>query len=329
MSADSGRNDGNGSDAPGSSTDPVGPPPPPDVAPAATSRVPPPLLESLAADTLDPGYERAARRRKAGAAVPTSGATRGWLSVGAVVVGLLIAVAFQTNKANSAGVTLARQGLISDIERAQEEGAALAASVSAVNAEVRSAQAAGAPGGPLSTLTALEQANALVAVTGPGLVIRLDDPDASSGNGAVLDKDLQLLVNGLWSAGAEAIAINDVRLRVTSAIRQAGGAILVDNRVVLWPMTVQAIADPDSVQQQFVSTPGFGRFRSFEQLYGVTFDVKPATSVTLPAAPAVDFRYIETPSQASTGTAEASTGTAEASTGTAEASIDTEPTPTS
>ncbi len=269
--------------------------------------VPPPLLESLAQDTLDPGYQRAAdRRRSTGSPGPTARASLSWLVVGTLVIGLLLAVAFQTTRANSAGVDQARAGLIDDVTRAQQRADELEASVLALNSRLRSAQAAA--GDPaLSSLTALEQMNALLSVTGPGLRIGLNDPEAAAGNGAVLDRDIQLLVNGLWSAGAEAVAISGVRLRLTSAIRQAGGAILVDNRPVLWPMTIEAIGDPATLQQRFVSTPGFGRFNSFGQLYDVEFTVTAVGDLALPAAAAIDARYVEQPT-APTTSASASAG---------------------
>jgi uncharacterized protein YlxW (UPF0749 family) len=167
----------------------------------------------------------------------------------------------------------------------------------------------------------------VLAVAGPGLRITLDDPEAATGNGAVLDRDIQLLVNGLWSAGAEAVAIGDVRLRLTSAIRQAGGAILVDNRPVLWPMTIQAIGDPATFQQRFVSTPGFGRFSSFQQLYDVDFEVAVVNDLSLPAAAAVDARYIEQPA-ATTVAAVTPTADAEPATSTPGGSSDGRPPPT-
>lgn len=270
---------------------------------------PPPLLESLAQDHLDPGYQRATDRRTATGS-PAASASRSWLLAGTVVIGLLLAVAFQTTRANSAGVDQARDSLIDDVTRAQQHASVLESSVAALNDQVRAAQAA-AGGGVLASLTALEQMNALLAVTGPGLSIGLDDPNAATGNGAVLDRDIQLLVNGLWSAGAEAIAIGGVRLRLTSAIRQAGGAILVDNRPVLWPMTIEAIGDPGTLQQRFVSTPGYGRFSSFEQLYDVDFQVTAAPELSLPAAAAVDTRYVEQPTATTPGEITETTGTTE------------------
>ena len=83
---------------------------------------------------------------------------------------------------------------------------------------------------------------------GPGLQVVIDNGDSPSGSGVIFDSDIQLLVNGLWAAGAEAISVGGVRLETTSAIRQAGGAILVDNQPVFWPITIQAIGNPNTIQ---------------------------------------------------------------------------------
>ena len=59
--------------------------------------------------------------------------------------------------------------------------------------------------------------------------------DRASDTGRVLDRDLQVMVNALWAAGAEAIAINGQRLTARSAIRYAGEAILLDFRPLVPP----------------------------------------------------------------------------------------------
>ena len=61
------------------------------------------------------------------------------------------------------------------------------------------------------------------------------------------DDDLQLVVNALWAAGAEAISINGQRLGPTTAIRFAGEAVLVDFRPVTNPYEISAIGDPDTL----------------------------------------------------------------------------------
>jgi uncharacterized protein YlxW (UPF0749 family) len=84
-----------------------------------------------------------------------------------------------------------------------------------------------------------------------------------------------------------------------SAIRQAGGSILVDNRPVFWPITIEAIGDPAGLQVKSVGAPGFGRFSAFAQLYGVEFDVSAQQNLSLPGGSGTDLRYASAPAQAS------------------------------
>lgn len=260
------------------------------------------MLDSLMNDILDPGYERAAQRRALrGVASPekpsvTKGrVTTAVLAVGTLAIGLLLGVAASNTRDNAPGVQEARTALNLDVAAAQDRESVLAASAAALAVEVRQGQSALGGGGPMQTLADLEADNALTEVVGPGLRVTLTDPDAITGDGVILDRDVQLMVNGLWASGAEAVSIGGIRLRLTSAIRQAGGAILVDNRPTTWPLVVEAIGNPKTIHQNFISTSGFGRFSTFVQLYGIGFDVLAVDSMTLPAAAAVSLRYIQIP----------------------------------
>ena len=61
----------------------------------------------------------------------------------------------------------------------------------------------------------------------------------------VTDGDLQIAVNGLWAAGAEAISVNGQRVSATTAIRTAGSAVLVDFRPLSPPYEITALGDPE------------------------------------------------------------------------------------
>ena len=141
------------------------------------------------------------------------------------------------------------------------------------------------------------RASGSTAVRGPGLRIVIDQGNSSdtSGVGVIQDRDIQLLVNDLWAAGAEAITVGGVRLRPTSSIRQAGGSILVDNRPVFWPITIDAIGDPSALQVRTVGSAGFGRFSSFAQLYDIQFDVTAQQDMVLPAGSGAELRYAQGP----------------------------------
>ena len=97
----------------------------------------------------------------------------------------------------------------------------------------------------------------LTAVEGPGVVVTLRDssrgpmklgdqivytPDMN-----VHDVDVLKVVNELYSAGAEAIAVNDHRISALSSIRCVGPTILVNDVKVATPIQVKGIGDPKTL----------------------------------------------------------------------------------
>jgi uncharacterized protein YlxW (UPF0749 family) len=144
-----------------------------------------------------------------------------------------------------------------------------------------------------------------VAVVGPGLVLEVDDAesvDDQSGvsdprtesendDGRVLDQALPVLVNGLWSAGAEAIAINGQRLTALSAIRSAGLAILVDYRPLSPPYRISAIGDPDTLQTRFSDGAGGRDLQYLKDNFGIRASITSSTSLRLPASSGLDVRH--------------------------------------
>ena len=260
-----------------------------------------PLLETLGRDHLDPGYAQAAARRRAASAgaapVPARRSTRpvALVVAGCLVAGVVLGVAAWRTESNQPRAENTRSALLEDIDRAQERQSLLATSAAELADQLRASQAAAGATGPLAQVTELENQGQLTPVTGPGLRIVLNQPAAGQGQDrtVILDRDLQLLVNDLWAAGAEAIAIDGVRLNTRSAIRQAGGAILVDNRPVSWPLSVEAIGDPSALQVKLVGSPSYGRFSSFEQLYGIEFDVSAQQDLNLPGGTAPELLHAQ------------------------------------
>jgi uncharacterized protein YlxW (UPF0749 family) len=282
----------------------------------------PSLLESMSRDHLDPGYAAAASRKAAtraaevGSDVRTGPTGRGRaiaaVAAACAVVGLLFGISASTTQSNEPRTEKARSGLLEDIDRAEQRQSRLATSAAGLAEQLRATQSELGGAGPLQTVAALEMAGQITPVNGPGLRLVIDDAPAggtanASGGGVIRDRDVQLLVNDLWAAGAEAVAIGGVRVQPRSAIRQAGGAILVDNRPVFWPITIDAIGDPAGLQVKSVGAPGFGRFSTFAQLYGIEFDVSAQQSLTLPGGSGSDLLFASAPAEPSP-TATASSG---------------------
>jgi len=169
---------------------------------------------------------------------------------------------------------------------AELEGAVATLQSSATQARALERQTA-------ASLTALAGVTGAGAVTGPGLEIVADDaPDSvgGTGGGVILDSDLQSLVNALWTAGAEAIAINGHRLTSLSAIRFAGRAITVDYRSLTPPYVIDAIGNPDTLPARLLETPGGLAWTGLRANYGIRFDTTTSNSLVLPADPSTQIR---------------------------------------
>ncbi|HET7475955.1 MAG TPA: DUF881 domain-containing protein [Dermatophilaceae bacterium] len=278
------------------------------------------LLTEMMERPLDPGYAAAARRREA-AGLPPSAGLRSPLLVGcAVMVGLLFAVSALALRVPATSAVQAKNDLIAQIEARRAQVDAQSARIAALRQEIdaisaRQLQLVQA-GGLAERVAQAEQAAGALAVTGPGLRLTVDDaPSAGSGGaggpddqGKVISADLQLVVNGLWQAGAEAVAVNGHRLTSRSAIRFAGEAILVDYRPLTRPYLIEAIGDPTALPAAFAATEGGAYLQSLKSNFGIVADVAEASRLTLPGQPSAVLRSAHPATTPSTAPATASPG---------------------
>jgi uncharacterized protein YlxW (UPF0749 family) len=124
---------------------------------------------------------------------------------------------------------------------------------------------------------------------GPGVVVELaDSPRAPSTRAEaadfrVQDVDIQLVVNALWRAGAEAVAINGRRIVTTTAIRHAGGTVLVNYSSVASPYRIVAIGDADALQDRLARSEIAERFGVWTEIYGLRFSVHRVDDASVPS----------------------------------------------
>lgn len=260
------------------------------------------LLQELMDRPLDPSYAAAAARRQASGLPPNTG-VRGWLVlVAALLIGFLFVVAALTLRPSGTTASRDKAELIAQIQARQQRGDELAAQVSAMSGQIQDAQAAALAGQAAQLLGELDRLELLtgeVAVTGPGLVLTVDDsPDTKQADangeprdstgfarGRVTSFDLQILANGLWQAGAEAMSINGQRLTSRSAIRFAGDAILVDYRPLRPPYVLTAIGDGRDLQTRFAETASGAYLKSLGDNDGIASTIAPQTQVEVPRSP--------------------------------------------
>jgi uncharacterized protein YlxW (UPF0749 family) len=266
------------------------------------------LLDDVLAETLDPAYAQAAEARAARGPATGGRRRRGAVLVALtmVVAGVLAAVTYDQAAARVQGRQEIRAALVDDIRTESDASDELAAELEELRAEVARARdelLANSTTGrrALDELAAAEAGAAALPVEGPGLLVTLanagsdadDDPvggDEGDVRGRVRDGDLQLVVNALWAAGAEAVSINGQRLGPTSAIRFAGEAVLVDFHPVTNPYEVSAIGDPETLSSGFLSSPEVGSLALIEETYGLRFDFSREEELRLPAASTPELR---------------------------------------
>jgi uncharacterized protein YlxW (UPF0749 family) len=271
----------------------------------------PSLLRALLSEHLDPGYAAAAEKRSRpdtpqGARERVFGGL--WQGLAAMLVATVFAAAVAQARLVEPGVRSAQQLLVRSVRSTEATAGRLAQRRGALATRVddvqRLALTDNAEGQRLLTrLDALSLAAASTPLIGPGLAVTVTDPGVSPNlsdvskqrvNGSrqiILDRDLQLVVNSLWASGAEAISVDGARIGPNVTIRQAGGAILVDNNPASSPYTIRAIGPPHAMQDVFDNSPGLQRLRLLEVSYGVGVTVSISDSLSLPAGSIREVKF--------------------------------------
>ena len=269
----------------------------------------PSLLGSLLSNHLDPGYAAAAAERRRAGDPGRPAARRGWQAVAALLIAAVFAAVAQA-RSTAPGVTAAQQALAASVTADQARIDQLTATRDALAAQseevARRELTADATGRVLlAGLDAAALSAATTAVGGPGLMITVTDPgvgpdlsDVSKQRVAgreqvILDRDLQLVVNALWAAGAEAIAVGGVRIGPDVTIRQAGGAILVDNQPIAGPYVVLAIGAPETMRDSFEASSALQRLRLLETAYRAGVTVSTEDELSVPAGGTREVRFAE------------------------------------
>lgn len=139
--------------------------------------------------------------------------------------------------------------------------------------------------------TELGVATGATAVTGPGLVIEADDPEQPTPQTRIIDQDLAVVANGLWTAGAEAVSINGHRLTSRTAIREAGTAVTVDYVSLSPPYRIEAIGDPRTLPASFDKSPGGTWLSYLKENFSIRVSISTSKSLRLPADPGLKVTH--------------------------------------
>ncbi len=271
------------------------------------------LLLDAMTGSLDPSYAAAAARQGG----PRRSTRTVVLGLVLLLLGVLTGTAVTQVRARSGAISDAKHRLTAEVRRQTGASDRLVRQVGTLREQVARQRDQALGEGQLGRAAAAELATVELLsgagpARGPGVVVTLDDAgsvDATggaatgdttttaprggqTGDGRVLDRDLQDVANALWSVGTEAMSINGLRLTAQTAIRSAGAAILVDFRPLSPPYVLRAIGDPARLEPDFVDSPTGRRFATYTSLYGLGFEVSRSRDLRLPAAGAPDLRLV-------------------------------------
>ena len=140
-----------------------------------------------------------------------------------------------------------------------------------------------------SDIARLELINGTVPAKGSGIVITV--------SGSLLASDLAVLTNEFWAAGAEAVAINDVRITPYSGFSYIGTStatyLTCGDEVLTEPIVLQAVGNSATLERSIVMPGGIADNLEVDQIY---LDIQHSEDLHLPAIPSQpQLRYGKVP----------------------------------
>lgn len=211
-----------------------------------------------------------------------------------IALGFLITAQVRSEAPRVRYTTQERAPLVEAVVALQAQQEALKDRILELRTRVTAAEQGAAGSGALvsdlnAALGAARAAAGLVALEGPGIYLQLEDsqvpvpPDGSVADYRVGARDLRLVVEELWLAGAEAVSVNGERLVPATAFVDIGGSLLVNSAYLAPPYQVAAIG-PADLYDVLVTSPGFIELvQARADRFGIRISFAEPERVTIPA----------------------------------------------
>ncbi len=225
------------------------------------------------------------------------------LGVALLALGFLTAAQLASEGPRVSYTTQERTPLVETVTELQSQQDALKAGILDLRAQIQGVETEGTGSEALvrqlnAELQAARIAAGLIPLTGPGIVIQLEDsqdpvpPGGTEADYLVSSRDIRGVVVALWGAGAEGVAVNGERITSTSAIIDVGPSVLVNSAYLTLPYQITALGPPD-LYQHLSSNPAFIDFlRARSDGYGIRVSLAEPESVDMPAfAGTITLRY--------------------------------------
>ncbi|EPZ51512.1 hypothetical protein N007_02855 [Alicyclobacillus acidoterrestris ATCC 49025] len=191
------------------------------------------------------------------------------LTAVSVVLGLMVSLGYRQTELSarlgsltgSLAVNKQLTQKLSSLQAANQDAEQQLASVTA-SLNKYEAQSAGSSDELKQLQTKIQDERILAGTTpvhGPGVVVTLNDAGTTGidiASGITHDWNVRSVVNELFTAGAEAVTINGVRVVATSAVNCQGPTVTVNGRQLAAPFEVDAIGDPTTLKKALMLSGG-------------------------------------------------------------------------
>lgn len=213
------------------------------------------------------------------------------MTLAVFVMAFLVVAQLRTSRATTSQVEIPTRNVYAMATLLRQEREArvrLESQVAALRSELESYQRGKATGQNLieamtRELETMRIALGLRAMRGPGLLVRLDDPSTQpkGANPVVVTyQDIIAVINELWAAGAEAIAVNSQRVTAVTGLSQVGGTVVVNLQRLNGPFQIVAIGDPSTLERALNIRGGL--IDGLRAL-GLSVTLTPRDSIVVPA----------------------------------------------
>ncbi|MDR3543186.1 MAG: DUF881 domain-containing protein [Desulfosporosinus sp.] len=223
---------------------------------------------------------------------------RSLLGLASIVIGFLFIVLLKTQGAAGSQVTRQETAVPSLIQTEQENQ-----QISVDNERIQQELAKYAQGQSASALADQQlqeaQMNAgMIAVSGPGVRITLDDSKRAAigeedpSNFLIHEQYIREIFNALWNGGAEAVAVNGLRVTTNTEVFCGGSYIQINGTRQMPPYVIDAIGDTNNLASA-LRFYGWDKLGDFQQQYGITRKLEVLKEAVIPAGKLRNYHYAE------------------------------------
>lgn len=224
------------------------------------------------------------------------------IAVACIILGIMVGLQYRAHSASTPIQVDDRRKMLELVRTLEAERNKMSAEISDLRSRISEMETASNKVGVVGKQIQEQLNNSrieagLTGMKGPGIVVVLSDSPRTPPVNTdpyfyiVHDVDLTALVNELWSAGAEAVSINEQRIVTRTSIRCVGPTVLVNGVRIAAPYTVKGIGPGDL--ETALRMPG-GFLDSMAALIGNggQVSISRADEVTImPYEGSIAFRY--------------------------------------